>query len=388
MGTRQPSIDAPYLLMARFLAPTAHHRLQPIWCYGTQMRRVVSVALVVAAVALVAAAAYVLLWSRLERVPRPIAVAAPSSSVAAPAPGTLTDPLNPDRPVTLDATARRDAGDWVSARPGFQYSRSAIERGGVEPCATQSIDSSAFEDWVPLSQGHFSAPRGLRLGALDRFDLIIHLNGDEPVRRELIKSQQLFVLYTLTLGPDKSYAPLFSSSYLFDAVIAGVERAVSKQTGKAARVGHIALSAWSAGFVGIEAALGQAKASDIDAVILIDGLHAPRNDRNAFKAQLQPFVDYAARAAAKERFMFVSHSSIDPPNFASTSECAHYLIASLGGKPEPVQRADALGLELVEFFSKGDLHVRGYAGNDKADHCAQLALLRDAYVALGRRWAK
>jgi len=84
--------------------------------------------------------------------------------------------------------------------------------------------------------------------------------------------------------------------------------------------------------------------------------------------------------------MYVSHSSIDPPGFASTTESSHYLIATLGGKPEAVRRDDAMGLELIEFFSKGDLHVRGYAGNDKADHCAQLALLRDAYVALGRRW--
>ena len=48
--------------------------------------------------------------------------------------------------------------------------------------------------------------------------------------------------------------------------------------------------------------------------------------------------------------------------------------------------ADALGLELVEYFTRGELHVRGYAGNDKADHCAQLGVLRDVYAALGRRW--
>jgi hypothetical protein len=51
-----------------------------------------------------------------------------------------------------------------------------------------------------------------------------------------------------------------------------------------------------------------------------------------------------------------------------------------------VRRADRFGLELVEFFSEGDFHVRGYAGNDRADHCAQLAVLRDAFVALGMRW--
>jgi hypothetical protein len=121
-------------------------------------------------------------------------------------------------------------------------------------------------------------------------------------------------------------------------------------------------------------------------VILIDGLHAPRGDRSAFEAQLQPFVDYAARAARGDRFMFVSHSSIDPPSFASTTECAHYLIASLQGTPEAVKRTDALGLELIEYFGRGNFQVRGYAGNDKADHCAQLGVLRDVYAALQRRW--
>ena len=85
--------------------------------------------------------------------------------------------------------------------------------------------------------------------------------------------------------------------------------------------------------------------------------------------------------------MFVSHSSIDPPDFASTTECVHYLLGELGVRPQAVKRSDRFGLELVEFFSRGDLYVRGYAGNGKPDHCAQLALLRDVYALLARRWA-
>jgi hypothetical protein len=318
---------------------------------------------------------------------RAASVASIVSSASRQPPGLLQDPVSPGRPVALDQRPRALVGDWVSARPAFQYSRSTDERGGIEPCATQAVDSTSFGDWVQLKQGRFSAPRDLRFDAAGNFDLVIHLNGDEPIRRELIKSQQPFVLYTLTLAPNEGYAPLFSGAYLFDAILAGVEQAISKKTGRAARVGHVAMSAWSAGFVGIAAALAQSKIRQIDAVLLIDGLHAPRNDELAFKAQLQPFVDYAARAASGERFMFVTHSSIDPPSFASTTECAHYLVASLSARPLAVRREDVWGLELVEYFSRGDFHVRGYAGNDKPDHCAQLALLRDAFAALGRRWS-
>jgi len=108
----------------------------------------------------------------------------------------------------------------------------------------------------------------------------------------------------------------------------------------------------------------------------------------AFEAQLDPFLKYARLAVAGQRFMFISHSSIDPPDFASTTESAHYLMQRLDGRPQAVRRQDAFGLELVELFSRGELHVRGYAGNDKADHCAQLALLRDVYRTLGDRWSK
>lgn len=316
-------------------------------------------------------------------------VAQPRTAISRPAPatqppGTLQDPLAPERLVRLDE-GRVGVTDWVSARPAFQTSRQAAQRNGVEPCATQAIDASAFEDWQPLSRGHFTLPKGFRLDGADSFDLVMHLNGDQPVLRELVESKQSFVLYTYTLPPTQGYAPEFSGHQL-SALVTEIEQAVSKRVGRPARHRHLALSAWSAGFVGVAAVLAQPDGESVDAVLLIDGLHAPRGDRQAFEAQLKPFVSYAARAATGERFFLVSHSSIDPPSFASTTECAHYLIQTLGGRPEPVRREDPMGLELVEFFTRGEFHVRGYSGNDKADHCAQLAVLRGAFAALAKRW--
>ena len=116
------------------------------------------------------------------------------------------------------------------------------------------------------------------------------------------------------------------------------------------------------------------------------GLHG--GPRDTLDRQLAPFVAFARRAAAGERFFLVTHSSIDPPDFASTTESAHYLLSALGARPRAVRRNDRYGLELVELFTQKDFHVRGYAGNDKADHCAQVTLLRDAYAALGRRWGR
>lgn len=319
---------------------------------------------------------------RMRQPPKAARAAVPQA-VASATEGSIQDPLSPERPPRADPLPRSQAADWMRARPAFQSSRSAAERGGIEPCATQEVTGGSFEPWARLGQGKLLVPRQASAGAAEELVLVIHLHGDEPVRRELVESGQRFALYAITLGPDKSYAPLFAAQGL-ERMVAEVEAALSA---RAARVGKVVLSAWSAGFVGVGAALAQSGGRAIDAAVLIDGLHAPRGDKNAFEAQLAPFVDYATRASRGEGFLFVSHSSIDPPGFASTTECAHYLVGTLGGKPLPVRRDDRFGLELVEYFTRGDFHVRGYAGNDKADHCAQLALLRDVYAALGRRFA-
>ena len=323
------------------------------------------------------------------RFPARTAVRAPSASAtssasALPA-GTLRDAFAPERLVRLDE-GRTLAADWVGARPGFQASRSAAERNGVAPCSTQAFDASGFEEWQPASRGHFTLPRGFRLDATGGFDLVVHLNGDQPVLRELVESRQQFVLYTFTLPPTESYASLFADPQLLTALVNEIDQLVTRRLGKPAHRRRLALTAWSAGFAGIRAILTQPAAESVDAVFLIDGLHAPRDNRQAFEAELQPFARYAARAANGERLFLVSHSSIDPPDFASTTECAHYLIHELGGKPLAVRREDPLGLELVEYFTRGQFHVRGYSGNDKADHCAQLGVLRGAFVALGKRW--
>jgi hypothetical protein len=328
-----------------------------------------------------------LAWMAIDcqREPKPHPAPPATAAPAATAPRILADPLNPDRPIESDSSPRAAVANWVTARPGFQYSLSAAERGGVHPCAVQEVDTSAFDDWAALTTGRFIAPREGALDASGRFELVLHFHGDDPVRRELVHSEQKLVLYTLTLDPSQSYRAPFSGSGLFESIVQQIEQSLTKRHGTEAHVGHIALSAWSAGFTGVSAILAQPAADRVDAMVLIDGLHAPRQ-ADVLEPDLRPFVEFARRAAAGERFMLVTHSSIDPPNFASTTESAHHLIAALGGRPQAVRRRDALGLELVELFTRGNFHVRGYAGNDKADHCAQLALLRDAFTALGRRW--
>jgi hypothetical protein len=298
----------------------------------------------------------------------------------------LRDPLAPDRATERDPAPRSaPSGDWVTARPGFQYSRPSAERGGANPCALPAVDASSFLPWSSIVRGRFTVPREGALDDSGGFDLVLNFHGDDLARRELVESGEKFVLYSLTLGPEEDYAPLFAGSKLYTALVQHIEQAVGRAGGVTAHARHVAVTAWSAGFMAVLSILAQAEAKDVDAAVLIDGLHGPRG---ALERPFATLADFARRASTGERFLLVTHSSIDPPNFASTTEGAHFLVSALGGRPEPVRRADRFGLELVEYFTRGEFHVRGYAGNDKADHCAQVTLLRDAFSALARRWKR
>ena len=124
-------------------------------------------------------------------------------------------------------------------------------------------------------------------------------------------------------------------------------------------------------------------------VFLLDGLHCGYAPNSLNAMQIGPFIEFSRLAAAGQKLMFVSHSSIIPPGYASTTETANLLVRAVGGRPTRTKprAGDPMGLELVQRFSHGNFHVRGFSGNDKMDHCAHFGLLQDvARVHLAPRW--
>ena len=88
--------------------------------------------------------------------------------------------------------------------------------------------------------------------------------------------------------------------------------------------------------------------------------------------------------------MFVSHSSIIPPGYASTTETANWLVMKLGGKTgKPKGRGQGpWGLQENARWDAGNFHMRGYDGNDKMDHCAHFGLMKDVLkVHIKPRWS-
>lgn len=301
----------------------------------------------------------------------------------------------PEPPAHAGRAPERGKSEWFAEKPppSTQTQKSAAERG-INPCNTPDPGFGVYGHWdrSPLF-GQMLAPERGGMTREGRFDVMFHFHGHEAVRKEWVRVMDGAVLVGIDLGIGSGpYASTFNSPDAFRRLVESVERAMAKRHGrKKARARHIGLSAWSAGYGAVQEILGTAYGREhVDTVILLDGLHTGYVGDHQLNGQpLGAIVDFAKRAARGHGFMFVSHSSIIPPGYASTTETANYLVWRLGGHIVPTRprAGDPMGLELISRYTRGNFHVRGYRGNDKMDHCAHIGLYRDVLaVHVKRRW--
>jgi hypothetical protein len=240
--------------------------------------------------------------------------------------------------------------------------------------------------------GQMIMPKKGGINKAGQFDVMFHFHGHEPVRKEWVRVMDGAVLVGIDLGIGSGpYESTFRNPGVFQNLLRSVEAEVAKKTGNsAARARKVGLSGWSAGYGAVgEILRAQSGMQRVDTVILLDGLHCGYTGKTLNAIQLEPFVSFARQAAQGNKFMFVSHSSIIPPGYASTTETANYLIEQLRGRPQVVKPrpSDPMGLDLISRYDRGGFHVRGFKGNDKMDHCAHIGLLRDVLrVHVMTRW--
>jgi hypothetical protein len=284
---------------------------------------------------------------------------------------------------------------WFMAKPpSVTQTMKPVSERGDNPCNTLDPGFGSYKPWTKLSgSGQVLLPQRIALTKAGEFDLVVHFHGHDPARKEWVRVMKREIFVAMTLGERSGpYETAFTPADALSNLVTETERLVSEQAGKPARARRIALSAWSAGYGAVEAILRTPYGKKrVDSVVLLDGLHCDYAEGGLNAAQMEPFVAFAKRAAAGERLMVVSHSSIIPPGYASTTETSNYLIDKLGSRPVPAKprRSDPLGLELRSRFDRKDFHVLGFSGNGTLDHCAHLGLFRDILkVHLVPRWKR
>ena len=261
------------------------------------------------------------------------------------------------------------------------------------PCMTADPGWGVYDKWSRrISMGQLLAPQTGGLTSSGGFDLIVHFHGHYPIRKEFVKEAKGIVLVAIDLGVGSgAYSNAFSNPQAFPRLIESVEKEMARRSGrKKTHVRKLALSSWSAGYGAVGKILEQEWGKKVDALILLDSVHAGYADAKAKTlevGQIEPFLEFARQAARGRKLMFQSHSSIIPPGYASTREVSDYMVRKLGGKLRKGHRSDVLGLTLFERYDRRGYHVRGYKGNDKPDHCAHIGLMKDVLkVHINPRW--
>jgi hypothetical protein len=274
-----------------------------------------------------------------------------------------------------------------------------VARAGSETNAHEEAERSArlpeFDEWKTTSFGSYLAPKkGFPDG---KVELVFHFHAGlaaDKDWRENAPPNAVIVAGTWGVTTAQ-YANAFRDPKRFERMMDEVMGKLRESTGNPALEMHrVSLFAWSAGFASVSRILGQGYYDRIDSVVLLDGLHAAYMDRVPKGAverglpfrkrvaveMLATYIRLAKDAVAGKKEFFFSHSSIQPGFYASTSECADELIKAVGAtKVEDTGVDGPNGITRMYHADLGDFHVRGYTGETKGAHVAQIHLLGDAF---------
>ncbi|HEU4408559.1 MAG TPA: hypothetical protein VFS43_25070 [Polyangiaceae bacterium] len=224
------------------------------------------------------------------------------------------------------------------------------------------------------------------------YDVLVHFHGAEPVRKTLVQVSEGLVYLGIDLGiASGPYEKAYENPQTFAYLRAGVEKTLRAHAGdERAHIRHLGLSAWSAGYGAVNAVLRHHAAS-VDAVVLLDGLHAdfspenkPRTSLDSLTAtHLAPTFAFAQAALRGEKIFFFSHSHIDPVDYASTARTGELLLAMLGLEKTPVPDAAAAHpFGLRAFVDEKGFHLRDYGGHNEHAHCAHTRFVEEPLVDL------
>jgi len=257
-----------------------------------------------------------------------------------------------------------------------------MRRRGYSECNPYDfIGLGPYAPYRKLTVGRIAIPQKGGHTADYGYDVVVHFHGQTALRTTLAQVAKGVAFVGIDLGNGSGpYSDEFASRQTWPMLRDSIESALKVQSGNAdAHIRHLALMAWSAGYGAVNEILKQ-YTSEIDAVVLLDGLHAAWDQRLArgfgpakvAAGPIQPTVEFARLALAGDKIFVFTHSEIDPMLYPSTSLTARFLLDDLGLSAEPAKPSDD-PFGLLSAVDVLGLHVWSYRGNDKPAHCTHLS---------------
>lgn len=213
--------------------------------------------------------------------------------------------------------------------------------------------------------------------------LVLHFQGSTWVPQRAVATMQAPVIVAAALlgaGSSVYARPFAADSTLYQRLLDTL-RARIAAVNRAPSVGEVYLSGWSAGYGAIRQILRRrGNWPAVRGVLLIDGMHTsyvpegrPLADGGVLDTTgVATFAEFARAAVRGEKRFLVTHSEIFPGTYASTTECADWLLETLGMSREAILEWGPMGTQLLSRSRRGSFEVLGFAGNSAPDHVDQL----------------
>jgi hypothetical protein len=213
----------------------------------------------------------------------------------------------------------------------------------------------------------------------DTAPLLIHFMGATWLPKRVAAAQpRAMVVAAVYLGAGSAVysRPFALDTLLFGRMLDTIFARIAQVT-SAPRITGVYLSGFSAGYGAVREIIRRPRdLARVDGALLLDGLHTgyvpdrkPVADGGALDtAGLEPFAGFARLAIEGKKRFIVTHSEIFPGTFASTTECADWLLDALRLRRTPVLEWGPLGMQLLSRTTAGRFELLGFAGNTGPDH--------------------
>jgi len=271
-----------------------------------------------------------------------------------------------------------------------------LRKKGYHECYPHDpIGLGPYRRYKNLSMGRIAIPqRGGHTEDMG-YDVLIQFHGYSPVRKTLVQVARGLTYVGIDRGIGSgAYSDAFGNPDVFKHLVASIEATLKKQSGdRRAHIRHLALSAWSAGYGAVNEIL-KYEDSRIDAVILLDGLHAAwnpmaRNHESGVASlsdgPIAPTFRFAKEAVAGRKLFVFTHSDVQPETYPSTRQTADLLLSEVGLVRTPVDTGDERFGQTAKVDVKG-FHVWSFRGANEDAHCSHIPHITEAIHLIEDAW--
>ena len=241
------------------------------------------------------------------------------------------------------------------------------------PTSLASLERLAHGARHALPNAQLFVPDGYTPSTDGVVPLAVHFQGGLTIAEEnFARMQRTGVLISSTLaGRSSAFSRPYEEPRAFRALLGAGERALSEQFGRTLRFGPILVTSFSAGYGAVRELLKEPEFFErIEALVMADSIYASvvaPDVRRPRAGQMADFVRFARAAARGDKVFVLTHTQI-ATDYASTAECAEWILDSLHGERTPSDAYTERGVPVAAEFHRDGMHVYAFDGADAQAH--------------------